>query len=120
MFLVYLLANILTLLGLDQLLESLEVDSLAAAFLFVLLLSALNTFVAPVIKLLTFPINFVTLGLFNTLVNLAVLALSVQVIDGVRIAGDRVESLLVLVIIALSFSVVHGIIGHHREKRKEK
>ena len=119
MFLVYLLANILTLLGLDWILQSLDVESLAAAFLFVLLLSALNTFVAPVIKLLAFPINFVTLGLFNVLVNLAVLALSVQIIDGVEIVGDRLESLLVLVLMALSFSVVHGIIGHEREKRKK-
>lgn len=118
MFLIYFATNVLVVLGLDLLLESLEVTGLAAAFWFVLLLSALNTFVAPVIKFFAFPINFLTLGLFNTLLNLAVIALSVQVIDGVSVKGQGLASFLVIIIIALSFSVAHGIVGHREEKKR--
>lgn len=117
MFLLYPIVNILVILGLDYLIkDSFEVDNLTSAFWFVLILSLLNLLVVPIIKFFTFPINFITLGLFNTLLNLATIAFVSKVIDGVTITGNRLESLLVVVLIAASLSLAHSLIGHAIEK----
>jgi putative membrane protein len=117
MFLLYPIVNILVILGLDYLIkESFEVDSVTSAFWFVAILTVLNFLVVPVIKLLTFPINFVTLGIFNTLLNLSVIAFVSNVVDGVSINGNRLESLLVIVLIAASLSLAHSLIGNAIEK----
>ena len=119
MFLLYPLVNILVILGLDYLIvDSFEVSDVTSAIWFVLLLTILNLLVIPIIKFFAFPINFVTLGLFNILLNLATIAFVESVIDGVTITGGRLESFLVIVLIAASLSVAHSFIGHKSEKDK--
>lgn len=73
--------------------------------------------IVPIIKFFAFPVNFITLGLFNTLLNLAVIGFTSNLIDGVNISGDRFNSLLVLVIIAVSLSVGHSLVGKYFEEK---
>ncbi len=117
MFLLYFIVNILVVYGLSSILDQFMVDSLATSFWFVLVLSIFNMTIIPIIKFFAFPVNFLTLGLFNTLLNLAVIGFTTNLIDGVTITGDRFSSLLVLVIIAVSLSVGHSLVARYFEDK---
>jgi putative membrane protein len=120
MFLVYFLVNILVILGLSNIMESFQVDGVKPAALFIIVLSILNNFISPIIKFLGMPINFITLGLFNILVNLSMVAFASKMIDGVNIFGGKIESFLVIAIIAASLSVAHVLVGIIQNKRDSK
>jgi putative membrane protein len=70
-------------------------------------LGALNTFVRPLLKILTFPLILITFGLFSALINALMLWLAADLTGLVTIAG--IGSLLAATIIV---SLVQGIITH--------
>lgn len=71
----------------------------------VLVLGLVNTFIRPIIKILTFPINFLTLGLFSLVVNALLLMLVGNLVDGIVIQG-----FLPAVLGAILLSVFGGIL----------
>lgn len=50
-------------------------------------LALLNVFVRPILKLLSFPLILLTLGLFHVVINLAVLALADSIVTQLEIHG---------------------------------
>lgn len=52
-----------------------------------LVLGLVNTFVRPVVKLLTLPLNLITLGLFGLVVNALMLWLVSALVPGFSVAG---------------------------------
>lgn len=71
----------------------------------VLVLGLVNTFIRPIIKILTFPINFMTLGLFSLVINALLLMLVGKLVDGIVIQG-----FLTAVLGAIILSVFSGIL----------
>lgn len=63
------LINAVTLLALPYLLSSIRVDSFAAALIAALVLGLINTFIRPLLILLTLPATLLTLGLFIFVIN---------------------------------------------------
>ena len=57
------------------------------AFLAGLLLGAVNLVIKPLVHFLTLPINFLTLGLFNIVINAAMLWIVDYFIEGFKISG---------------------------------
>ena len=53
-------------------LPGIEVENFGCAMLVALVLTIINLFIKPIIKLLTFPINIFTFGIFNLLLNFAI------------------------------------------------
>ena len=74
----------------------------ATPLIAVLVLGLVNTFIRPIIKIFTFPINFLTLGLFSLVVNAALLML-VGAIVGIKIG------FIAAVLGAILLSVFSGI-----------
>jgi putative membrane protein len=107
----YFIANIVTILGLSAILPNFEVTGITAAFMFVFFLTLLNFTVIPIIKFLTFPINFLTLGLFHALINILTIGIVANSIKSVELRGDGLDKFFTSIIIALSLSVVHTLIS---------
>jgi putative membrane protein len=70
--------------------------------IFALVLGLLNAFVAPIVKILTFPITLLTLGLFSIVVNAAFFMLAASLSGG----NVKVTDFLSAMIAALIVSVV--------------
>ena len=54
-------------------LPGIQVESFLYAMLIAAVLTIINIFIKPIIQLITLPINLVTLGLFNLVINFAIL-----------------------------------------------
>ena len=65
---------------------------------FALVLGLLNAFVKPIIKLLTFPINLITLGLFSLVINAVLFWLAASLSQTVSVNGFVSAFLAALVV----------------------
>lgn len=70
-----------------------------------LILTLVNTFIRPVLKVLSFPITLLTLGLFLLVINALMLLLTGAIADGVGL-GFEVDGFLAAVIGAIIVTVV--------------
>lgn len=110
--LIHLVINILSVYLLSQILPSFEVANLTAAFIFIIILSLVNFFVTPAIRLLTLPLNFLTFGLFNIVINLFAIWIASNV-DGINVMGDFLEKAITLLIISTVLSIGHSLISKY-------
>lgn len=77
----------LAVYGLSMLFSGITVSSYISAVLVVLVLSLVNTFVKPVLQLLTLPITVVTFGLFLLVINGAMILLVDWLLPGFDVAN---------------------------------
>ncbi|HEX2342771.1 MAG TPA: phage holin family protein [Vicinamibacterales bacterium] len=107
------LLNALAIYVAAYLLDGIVLSGTAAALIAGLVLGIVNTFVKPVLILLTLPITLVTLGLFLFVVNAICLALTAWVVPGFEIAGfwSAVGGALIV-------SLVGWAVGGLREDRR--
>lgn len=71
----------------------------------------INAFIRPIVKLLTLPINLVTLGLFTLVINMLMLLLTVWLSDSLSLTGGIFENLLVAFVAAIIISVISTILS---------
>ena len=124
----FLQKTVLTLLGNSALFWALHTKFLPSLFVGTgnvesyfglgILFGLLNYFLKPVLKLLTLPLTFVTLGLFRFIVNgFLIYALhflvKINILDFITLGFE--ESYLNYIIIGVTFSVANGIL-HWFEK----
>lgn len=64
-----------------------RVESYTTALIVAFVLGLLNTFVKPVLKLLSFPITILTLGLFLLVINVFIIYMAAYFIDGFSVSG---------------------------------
>ena len=90
-------------------------DKFKIAFLAGLLLGLFNLIVKPIIKILSLPINILTLGLFNIVINAGMLWMVDLILKGLRVEGfwGYIWSSLVISIISI---VVSKIVFFRRKK----
>jgi putative membrane protein len=81
------LINAAALLALPYLMSSIEVDSFAAALVAALVLGLINTFIRPLLVLLTLPATLLTLGLFIFIINGLLFWLVGSFVQGFHVAG---------------------------------
>lgn len=67
--------------------RGIEFDGIASLFFAAVVLGILNAIVRPLVLLVTFPINLVTLGLFTFVINGAMLKLASAVVRGFSVTG---------------------------------
>ena len=81
------LINAVALLALPYLMSSIHVDSFTTALIAALVLGLINTFIRPVLVLLTLPATLLTLGLFIFVINGLLFWAVGNWIDGFHVAG---------------------------------
>ena len=70
-----------------------------------------NALVRPIVKLLTLPINLMTLGLFTLVINTLMLMLTVWLSDSLSLTGGFFQNFLVAFFAAIIISVVSMILS---------
>lgn len=108
--LAYLIVNALVVLGLSWILPNLQVASFVAAMVFILILTVLHWTVLPVLRFFTFPLNVLTFGLVNGLLNLLGVGLAIWLVEGISLRGDSWTQLVTTLIIAVVLAVSSGFV----------
>ena len=108
--LLYLVANISVVLGLSWLLPGFEVSGIWAALVFLFALTVLHWTVIPILKILTFPVNFLSLGLLGLLINLLAVWVVCTNIQGIELTGDFTSKFITVILISLGLSIGKGLI----------
>ncbi len=106
--------NALCLFALPYLLPTVKISGFGTALLAALVLSLLNTFIRPILLILTLPITLITLGLFTLVLNGLMFWLAARLID-----GFEVTSFGWAMVAALAYSIVSWAVSSllMREKR---
>lgn len=81
------LINAAALFALPYLLSSITVDSISAALIAALVLGLINTFIRPLLVLLTLPATLLTLGLFILVINGLLFWFVGSFVSGFHVAG---------------------------------
>jgi putative membrane protein len=81
------LINAVVLFILPYLMQSIRVESFAAALVAALVLGLINTLIRPLLVLLTLPVTVITLGLFIFIVNGLMFWLAANVVGGFHVGG---------------------------------
>ena len=86
-YFVTILATALGLLVVDMVVPGVEIANFPAALIAAIVIGFVNAFIAPVVKLLSLPITFITLGLFSFVVNGLLLWLASVIVPGFTMNG---------------------------------
>lgn len=99
-YLFTILATALGLLVVDMVVPGVDIANFPAAIIAAIVIGFVNAFIGPIIKLLSLPITFITLGLFSFVVNGILLWLASVIVPGFTMNGIIA---LILAPIVLSF-----------------
>ncbi|MEZ5936926.1 MAG: phage holin family protein [Hyphomonadaceae bacterium] len=98
------MSTVLALLAGDRLLDGVFLSGLVPALVAATVLGLVNIFIRPILFVLTFPINLLTLGLFTFVLNAMMLGLASWLVPGFRI-----ESMLSAIGFAIVVAVIHAL-----------
>ncbi len=104
--LLQLISTSVTLLVADYLMDSIRFEQPWVAIITAVVLALLNTFLKPLLVLLTIPATLLTLGIFLLVINAAILMIADQLVEGFVIEGFWSAVLLTIFI-----SLVNGLLG---------
>lgn len=101
------------------LLNGVHVDNTLTALFVALVLGLLNSFVKPILILLTIPITIVTLGLFLLVINIIIVKLAAGIVPGFSVDSWFTALLFSLVVSFVSW-LIEKLIGSDRRERRER
>ncbi|MDO4681886.1 MAG: phage holin family protein [Lautropia sp.] len=100
------LINATAIFLLPHLLNAVQIRSFGTALLVAIVIGLLNTFIRPVLLVLTLPVNVLTLGLFTLLLNGLMFWAASGLVDGFHVAGFWWA-----VLAAIIYSVISSLIS---------
>jgi len=112
-FLAHLVITSALLLLVSSIVPGLQVDGWGSAFIGALLLGLVNSFLRPLMVLLTFPLTMVTFGLFLLVVNALMLWLVAALVPGIHLRGfgSAILGSVLLSLLNLAVGAVAGRSG---------
>lgn len=93
------------------LLPGITVSGVVAVILLAIVLGVINTFIKPVLKVLTLPLTVMTFGLFSLILNTLLIMLAAAIVPGVDIANFW-WALIFGIVIALVTAVLEKFDGN--------
>ena len=84
-----------------------SIESLKPFFIFMITLILLNTFLKPILKLISMPLSCITLGLFSFAINLVIALLADGMVDAFKF-----QSISVAFIFSLAFMFLNALIDY--------
>ena len=112
-FLIFWAVNTLSLWVADDLFDGMTLQSAQSLFIAGLLLGIVNTFLRPLLVILTLPLSLVTLGLFVLVINALMLLLVAWLVPGFYIAGFWAGFFVALFVSVFSF-ILKSLIGYNK------
>jgi putative membrane protein len=111
-FLARILISGLVAFGLSYLLPGIHINNFVTALLLALVLALLNTFLKPIMVILTLPITIFTFGLFLFVINVIIIWLASKMVSGFTVDGFWWALLF-----SILLSVVTSLIQSGKESR---
>ena len=109
-FLLFWGVNTLSLWIADELFDGIAFASTETLVLSGLVLGIVNTFLKPILVILTLPITVLTLGLFLLVINGLTLYLVAKLVDGFQLAGFGTAIGIALAVSVISF-LLNAVLG---------
>ncbi len=82
-----LFVNSLAVFIASYLIAGVNVTGITSIVVTVVVLGVLNTFLKPIVKIITLPINILTLGLFSIIINTGIILLTAYLVEGFSITS---------------------------------
>ena len=101
--LIHFLVSAVAILITAYVLPGVHVDGILAAFILAVILGVINTFIRPVLVMLTLPLSIVTLGLFVLVINALLVMLASYIVPGFTVAGFWYAFLFGIVLAIVSY-----------------
>ena len=101
--LIHFLISAIAILISAYLLPGVYVNGLITAFILAVILGVINTFIRPVLVVLTLPLTVVTLGLFILVINALLIMLASYIVPGFTVAGFWYAFLFGIVLAVVSY-----------------
>ncbi len=105
----------ISILVVGYVLPGVVISSPWSAFVVAIVLALLNTFLKPVLIILTFPVTVLTMGLFLLIINGFIVLIASHYIHGFSVSG-----MFTAIIFSILVSVINALLGinRYREERK--
>jgi putative membrane protein len=116
-FLIKILVTSLAVLFSAYLLPGVSVDNYTTAILVAIVIALLNTFLKPILILLTIPVTMLTLGLFLLVINAFIILFASELVNGFRVDGFW-WALLFSIILSVVTSLLNSIAGTHKQPQQ--
>lgn len=116
-FLIKILVTSLAVLFSAYLLPGVSVDNYTTAIIVAIVIALLNTFLKPILILLTIPVTVLTLGLFLLVINAFIILLVSELVKGFTVASFW-WALLFSIILSLVTSLLNSIAGGHKQRQQ--
>jgi putative membrane protein len=113
-FITKLLINTVAALVAAYLLSGVHINSVTTALLVSVVLALLNTFIKPILVILTIPITVLTLGLFLLVINVLIIKWTASLVDGFSV-DNWLWALLFGLVVSIVSSILESLLGT-REK----
>jgi len=104
-FLVRILISAIVAFGLSYILPGIHIDKFTTALKVALVLALLDTFLKPLLVILTFPITLLTLGLFLFIINGLIILLAHKFVP-----GFNVDSIWWAILFSLLLSIITSVV----------
>jgi putative membrane protein len=114
-FLTKLLFTAVAALVASYVLAGVRIDGFLTAMAVALVLALLNTFVKPILILLTLPITVFTLGIFLLVINILIIKWAASLVYGFEVEGWW-SALLFSLLLSIVTYVIEAIAGDHIKK----
>ncbi len=108
-FLIRLFITAAVAYGLSIILKGVHIPNFIDALILAVVLALLNTFIKPILVILTLPITIITMGLFLFVINALIILLADRLMDGIRIDGFWWAAIFSL-ILSVASSVVYSLV----------
>ena len=115
-FLIKLLVTALAVMLAAYVLPGVEIVDTKTAIIVAVVLALLNTFVKPILIILTIPITLVTLGLFLLVINIIIIKIADGLIDGFTV-DSWFWALLFSLVVSLIASLLDGFAKRSDDRR---
>lgn len=113
------IASTLAILLANYILRGIEVADPLTAVIVAVVLGLLNSFIKPILVLLTIPITIVTLGLFLFVINIVIVKWAASLVPGFTVDG-WVSALFFSLLVSFASSIIEAILGRGGEEQKER
>ncbi len=100
----------------SYILSGVSIDSTSTAIMVAIVLGLLNSFVKPILIILTIPITILTLGLFLLVINVLIIKWASDLVPGFHVSG-WFSALLFSMIVSFVSSLIEGLINNQTDQR---
>jgi putative membrane protein len=111
------IATAVAVLFAAYILRGVEIDNTVTALIVAVVLGLLNSFIKPILIILTIPITIFTLGLFLLVINIIIVKIAASMVPGFTVDG-WFAALLFSLVVSFVTSIIEALIGTDADKEK--